>query len=95
MTEIKSNQPPIKKGQRLKVTIDSLGRRNDGVARINGFAIIIPNTKMNNKYNIIITSVHQKFAFGVIDESKTHTKNDEFAELDEIDLKDNKGDIYG
>src|SRR6266536_1624105 len=41
---------PVEEGQEIDVTIDSVGRRGDGIARFNNFVIFVPgtNTPVNN-----------------------------------------------
>lgn len=58
--------PPVKVGERYKVRIEALGKGGDGIARIKGFVIFVPNTKVGDEVEIVINSVKQKFAFGEI-----------------------------
>lgn len=60
------NEIPIKKNDKIKVTIESIGRKGDGVAKYNGFIIMVPNSKLNNTYDVIITDIYDTFAFGII-----------------------------
>ncbi len=59
-------QPPVKVGERYKVKIESIGKGGDGIARIKGFVIFVPNTKVGDEVEIVINSVKRKFAFGEI-----------------------------
>lgn len=59
-------QPPVKIGGRYKVKIESIGKGGDGIARIKGFVIFVPNTKVGDEVEIVINSVKRKFAFGEI-----------------------------
>jgi len=58
--------PPVKVGERYKVKIEALGKGGDGIARIKGFVIFVPNTKVGDEVEIVINSVKQKFAFGEV-----------------------------
>lgn len=58
-----SKQPPVKEGDKIIVTIDNIGRKGDGVARYEGYAIIIPETIKNKKYLVEITNVYPSYAF--------------------------------
>ena len=59
-------QPPVKVGERYKVRIEALGKGGDGIARIEGFVVFVPKTKIGDEVEIVINSVKQKFAFGEV-----------------------------
>ena len=50
----------------MDVTIDSVGRRGDGIARINNFVIFIPGTNAGDKVKIKIITVRDTFATGEV-----------------------------
>jgi len=54
---------PVVEGKEYDVTIEDVGRGGDGIARIDGFVIFVPNTTKGETLTIKITSVKQKFAF--------------------------------
>lgn len=62
------NEAPVKRDDVVKLKIESIGRKGDGIGRYNGFVVLVPNTSQGNEYNIRITDVHRKFAFGIIEE---------------------------
>lgn len=53
---------PVKENQELEVVIDDIGSRGDGIARIQGFLIFVPNSKIGERVKVRILSVGQKFA---------------------------------
>ena len=55
---------PVKVGEEYTVKILSTGKRGDGVAKVNGFVVFIPNTKKGDEVKIKITKVLRNFAFG-------------------------------
>lgn len=55
-------QVPVKEGQELEVVIDDIGSRGDGTARIRGFLIFVPKTKVGERLKVKITAVHRGFA---------------------------------
>ncbi|MCD6559422.1 deoxyribonuclease [Thermococci archaeon] len=57
---------PVKVGERYTVKIESLGNSGDGIARVKGFVIFVPNTKVGDEVEIVINSVKRKFAFGEV-----------------------------
>ncbi|MBW9221633.1 TRAM domain-containing protein [Methanothermococcus sp. SCGC AD-155-C09] len=54
---------PVVEGKEYDVTIEDVGRGGDGIARIEGFVIFVPNTTKGETLTIKITSVKEKFAF--------------------------------
>jgi predicted RNA-binding protein with TRAM domain len=46
--------------------IESVGRRGDGIARINNFVIFVPNTTEGEQVKIRITGVRNSFATGEV-----------------------------
>lgn len=57
-------KPPIKENDEIKVKIVSVGKKGDGIAKIDKFTVIIPKAEIDNEYNIKINKVFKKFAFG-------------------------------
>ncbi|MBW6470330.1 MAG: TRAM domain-containing protein [Methanosarcinaceae archaeon] len=57
---------PVEEGETYDVTIEDLAREGDGIARVKGFVIFVPNAKVGDEVNIKVTKVMRKFAFGEI-----------------------------
>ncbi len=53
---------PVKENQELEVVIDDIGSRGDGIARIQGYLIFVPNSKIGERVRVRIVSVGGKFA---------------------------------
>ncbi len=53
---------PVKENQELEVAIDDIGSRGDGIAKIQGFLIFVPRSKMGERVKVRILSVSGKFA---------------------------------
>jgi predicted RNA-binding protein with TRAM domain len=53
---------PVKENQELEVVIDDIGSRGDGIARIQGFLIFVPRSKIGERVRVRIRSVSAKFA---------------------------------
>jgi len=64
-----SKEKPVKVGEELDVTVSELSRRGDGVARIEGFVIFIPNTKQGMQAKIRIKEIRPNFATAELIES--------------------------
>jgi 23S rRNA (uridine2552-2'-O)-methyltransferase len=61
---------PVRKGDVLDVQIESLGRSGDGVAMVEGFAIIVRKAKLGETLRVRIDAVKPNFAFAEILERK-------------------------
>jgi predicted RNA-binding protein with TRAM domain len=57
---------PINVGETYDVTIEDVGRDGDGIARIEGFVVFVPNTKKGDKAKIRVTKVSRKVGFAEI-----------------------------
>ena len=57
---------PVEEGQEADVTIESVGRRGDGIARINNFVVFVPGTNAGDKVKVRITAVRSSFATGEV-----------------------------
>lgn len=57
---------PIRRGQEYEVDITSTGRSGDGVALIDGFAVIVKGASEGAHLRVRITAVKPNFAFGEI-----------------------------
>ena len=76
---------PIHVDDEMDVEIESRGERGDGVAKVDGFIVFVPNTKVGDKIRVMVQKVFRKFAIGrkmLISEEdiKIEEENDE--ELD-------------
>jgi len=58
-----NSEIPVKINDVKMVKIESKGQKGDGIAKIDNFAIIIPNTEIDKVYKIEITNVKDKYAF--------------------------------
>ena len=57
---------PINVGETYDVTVEDVGREGDGIARIEGFVVFVPNTKKGDSVKIRITKVSRRVAFAEI-----------------------------
>ncbi len=53
---------PVKENQELEVVIDDIGSRGDGIAKMAGFLIFVPQSKIGERVKVRIVSVGGKFA---------------------------------
>ncbi len=57
---------PVNVGETYDVTIGDVGKEGDGVARIEGFVVFVPNTKKGDSVKIRITKVSRRVAFAEV-----------------------------
>ncbi|WMW25189.1 TRAM domain-containing protein [Methanolobus sediminis] len=55
---------PVEAGKTYEVTIEDIAREGDGIARVSGFVVFVPDTKVGDEVTIKVTKVLSKFAFG-------------------------------
>jgi len=57
-------EAPVEEGKEYEVDIEELSRRGDGLARIDGFVIFVPDTRPGDHVKIEILQVRDRFAVG-------------------------------
>ena len=63
---------PVKVGEQYDVTIEAISNRGDsGVAKIEGFVIFVPGTKVDEKVKVKITKVGNGYATAELAEQST------------------------
>ena len=55
---------PVELDKEYEAKIEDISRRGDGIARIEGFVIFVPNTKQGENVKFKITRVGNRFAIG-------------------------------
>jgi len=55
---------PVEIGKEYDVHIDEVGEKGDGIARVEGFVVFVPNTQKGDDVRIRVTTVMRKFAIG-------------------------------
>ncbi|MGB9927728.1 MAG: TRAM domain-containing protein, partial [Methanosarcina sp.] len=53
-------------GETYDVTIQDIARQGDGIARIQGFVVFVPNTSVGDEVQIKVERVLPKFAFATV-----------------------------
>ncbi len=56
-------EPPVSVGDIRTVKIEAMGSGGDGIAKIGGYVVFVPNTNLNDEVTIRITKVLKKYAF--------------------------------
>jgi len=90
---------PVKVGEQHDVTIEAISNRGDsGVAKIEGFVIFVPGTKVDEKVKVKITKVGNGYATAELadqnndqttsEDVSSNTDNTENSQEGEIEEKD-------
>ncbi|MCS7097899.1 MAG: TRAM domain-containing protein [Candidatus Methanomethyliaceae archaeon] len=53
---------PVKEGEEYEVDIKEISRRGEGIARIEGFVVFVPNTKIGDHVRVKVTRVARRYA---------------------------------
>jgi len=59
-------KPPIKEGDVLSLTCISKGKKGDGIFKVDKFVVIVPDTEIDETYEVEITKVFSTVAFGAV-----------------------------
>ncbi len=51
---------PVREGETYEVTIEGIGEKGDGIAKIQGFVIIVPHTQQGQRIKVKVTAVRGK-----------------------------------
>ena len=57
---------PVNVGDELDLKIEAVGEKGDGIAKVKGFVIFVPNAKQGEDVKVKITKVLRKVGFGEI-----------------------------
>lgn len=57
---------PVKEGDTYDVTIENIGEKGDGIAKVKGYVIIIPNTQKGERVKIKVNAIRGKVSFGEV-----------------------------
>jgi predicted RNA-binding protein with TRAM domain len=66
---------PVKLGEEYEVDITETSQRGDGIARIEGLVVFVPNTKTGDHVRIRISRISRKFAEAELIERGEHPKD--------------------
>ena len=53
---------PVEAGKEYEVEIEDIAKQGDGIARVEGFVIFVPETKVGDKVTISVDRVMRRFA---------------------------------
>ncbi|MCB9362752.1 TRAM domain-containing protein [Candidatus Woesearchaeota archaeon] len=59
----RSQVTSIQKGQEFDVTIEDIGKKGDGIVKVEGYTVFVQNTEVGEKVRIKIKRVMETIAF--------------------------------
>jgi predicted RNA-binding protein with TRAM domain len=63
------NDAPVDVGEQYDVKIEDTARQGDGIARISGLVVFVPNTKVNDSVKIEIKTIKRNCAVAEVVEA--------------------------
>ena len=57
---------PVREGDEIDVKIEAIGDKGDGIAKKDGFVLVIPGTQLNDQVRVKITKVLRKVGFAEV-----------------------------
>ncbi|MEM2131113.1 MAG: TRAM domain-containing protein [Candidatus Woesearchaeota archaeon] len=80
-----NNMAPVKQGEELDVRIEALGEKGDGIAKKNGFVLVVPGTQVNDEVKVRVTKVLKKVGFAeVVGKSEKKETEETESETEEV-----------
>lgn len=79
---------PVREGEELDVTIEAIGDKGDGIAKKDGFVLVVPNTQVNETVRVKVTKVLRKVGFAeVVGQAEAAPEEPQPEEQEEEDLE--------
>ena len=83
---------PVKVGDILEVKIEAIGEKGDGVAKIKGFVLFVPNAKKDEVVKVKVTRVLRKVGFAEIVGSGTESTGEESESSEDSEEEEQSGE---
>ena len=64
-----SFRKPVEVGKEYNVSITDTSRRGEGIAKVEGFIVFVPGTKVGQNVRVKVTQVSERFASGQVVDS--------------------------
>ena len=61
---------PVREGDRVEVDVEDVGREGDGIAKLEGYTVFVPDTDPGETVEIEVTDVKPRFGFGELLEER-------------------------
>lgn len=67
---------PVKEGEIYDVEIEGVGEKGDGIGKVKGYVVIVPNTQKGDNVKVRVTAVRGRVSFGeVVGDGETPAKS--------------------
>ena len=57
---------PVKEGETYEVVVEGIGSKGDGIAKYQGFVIVVPGVQKGEKIKVRVDAVRGKLSFGTV-----------------------------
>ncbi len=85
--------PPVQTGEVYTVSIDAVGGKGDGIAKVKGFVVFVPGVQKGDYVKIRITKVLPKVGFAeLLEKTERPSGSSRYATVTEKDLQSMKGE---
>lgn len=83
-----NREPPVQVGETHEVSIDAVGGKGDGIAKVKGFVVFVPGVKQGDFVKIRITKVLQNVGFAeVLGEAERPVREQRYATVSKRELE--------
>ena len=85
---------PVKEGDTVEVTIEGVGEKGDGIARVRGFVLFVANTKQGDHVKVKVTRVLSKVGFAEVVGMSSKGVGPAVSRVDEAEPKEEEQPTY-
>ena len=82
-----NREAPVKAGEAYEVTVNAVGDKGDGIAKVKGFVLFIPNVKKGDFVKVKITKVLKNVGFAeVVEKLERQQRPQKFATVTQEEM---------
>lgn len=82
---------PVKEGETYEVSIDAVGEKGDGIAKVRGFVLFVAGVKKGDYVKVRIKKVLPKVGFAeVVEKLERPVRESKFATVSKKELEEDK-----
>ena len=83
------NEAPVSVGETYEVDINAVGGKGDGIARVKGFVLFVPNVKKGDYVKVRVTKVLANIGFAeVVGKIEKPVRKSKFATVSQEELQE-------
>ncbi|MFH0874933.1 MAG: TRAM domain-containing protein [archaeon] len=89
---------PVKVGDEIDVKIEAIGEKGDGIAKKDGFVLVIPNTHKDDEVRVRVTKVLRRVGFAEVvgkGEAKEESNSEEVEDAEEESEEESSEELGG